>query len=86
MSGYKGVGWNKQTKQWRAQIRQGGKQKSLGLFADKRKAAKAWDAAARLHGLTEVNFPRKGETKAPVRNVRSTAQVAAAKAKVAPSA
>ena len=84
-SGYKGVTWNKGNKKWDARITvPGGSRMRLGEYADKKEAAKAWDAAARLQNRTEVNFPRPGtdETKALVRAApRSPAEIAAAKAK-----
>ena len=85
MSGYRGVTWKKREKKWYAQILEGGRRKSLGLFTDKKAAAEAWDEAARRQRppRTAVNFPRleKGETKAPVRTRRPPAQLAAAKGK-----
>lgn len=50
-SGFKGVYWSKQCEKWMAKIVVGGKQKHLGLFVDKQKAAQAYDkAAAKIHG------------------------------------
>jgi hypothetical protein len=50
-SGFKGVGWHKQTEKWRAYIIADGRTYHLGLFPSKEDAAKAYaDAAIRLHG------------------------------------
>ena len=46
-SGYKGVGFHKQTGKWRARIKINRKEKHLGLFADALNAAYAYDDAAR---------------------------------------
>jgi hypothetical protein len=48
-SGYKGVSFNRDNKNWRARIRVLGKQKELGSFSSAKKAALAYDAAARIH-------------------------------------
>ena len=47
MSGYQGVSWHKRDEKWEASIWQEGKRKSLGEYADKKDAAKAWDDATR---------------------------------------
>jgi hypothetical protein len=44
---YKGVGWHAQRGKWRAYIVVDAKQRSLGLFADERRAAAAYNRAAR---------------------------------------
>lgn len=50
-SGIRGVSWHKATGKWIAAIRDGKKQRHLGLFADKDMAAKAYATAAQqLHG------------------------------------
>ena len=46
-SEYVGVGWDKETKRWKAQIRHLLKNQHLGLFDDEVDAAKAFDAEAR---------------------------------------
>jgi hypothetical protein len=50
-SGYKGVGFHKQTKKWRAYITTGQKLKHLGLFESAEQAHEAYKSAAKeLHG------------------------------------
>lgn len=50
-SGFKGVSWNKRSGKWRSQIWKDGVTHHLGLFADLREAASAYDKAAlELHG------------------------------------
>lgn len=58
-SQYKGVYWFGGQREWRANIRSGGKQVYLGAFSNERDAALAYDAAAReLHGRYAVlNLP-----------------------------
>jgi hypothetical protein len=58
-SRYKGVSWQKDAQAWRPRIRVDGKLKSLGLFADEREAAQAYDrAAVAFFGpFARINFP-----------------------------
>jgi len=57
-SGYKGVSWHSQTKQWRAKICLNYKTYHLGLFDDPIDAALAYDKASKsLHGVfARTNF------------------------------
>ena len=56
-SGVKGVSWHAQAGKWQAKIRDGQKQRSLGLFGAKEEAANAYaNAAHSLHG----EFARHG--------------------------
>ena len=58
-SGYKGVHWDKRDNKWRATISMENRKKSLGYFTDPIEAARAYDAAARLHHgeYASLNFP-----------------------------
>ena len=48
-SRYKGVTWHKATEKWRAQIKVHGKKMHLGLFISERKAADAYQQAAKQY-------------------------------------
>ena len=65
-SRYKGVGWNKQLKQWRSRIYCNYKEIYLGCFRDEAEAARVYDTKAKeLYGeFACLNFPPKQETKA----------------------
>ncbi len=58
-SGYKGVSFHAQRRKWRADIRDGNKQRHLGVFAEKREAARAYDVAAKqvFGEFAVLNFP-----------------------------
>lgn len=58
-SGFRGVSFHKATKKWQAAIACKRKWKSLGYFATREDAARAYDAAAlQLHGeFARLNFP-----------------------------
>lgn len=60
-SGYKGVGWHKTTKKWRARISINNQLIHLGLFQNKIEAAKAYDIMASKHfgNFAKLNFPTK---------------------------
>lgn len=45
----RGVVWCRRVKQWRAQIRVGGKIKHLGYFESEQEAAAQYDLAAKIH-------------------------------------
>lgn len=50
-SGFRGVYWDKGSKKWRAKITLGNKEMYVGIYADKKSAALAYDGAAtRLFG------------------------------------
>lgn len=48
-SGYIGVHWHTQSKQWHTYITVNGKRKYLGRFDDKREAARVYNLAARMY-------------------------------------
>ena len=48
-SAYKGVSWHKKANKWSGQIRVGNVKHHLGLFANEREAAEAYNAAAVLY-------------------------------------
>jgi hypothetical protein len=58
-SGFKGVSWHAQSRQWRAQVRVYGKTLYCKGFASKEAAAQAYDTAAKkFHGeFAVLNFP-----------------------------
>jgi hypothetical protein len=58
-SGYKGVSWDARRNKWDSYIIVNGVMIHLGLHADVRKAAEAYDAAATLHfgKFARLNFP-----------------------------
>jgi hypothetical protein len=62
-SKYKGVGWDKWAKKWKAQIQTNGKSKHLGLFTSEEEAAEAYNKEAiKLFGehalLNEIETPQ----------------------------
>lgn len=58
-SHYVGVGFSKNTKKWKARIKNGGKDIHLGLFGNEIDAAKAYDNKSweLYHKLSILNFP-----------------------------
>lgn len=61
-SAFKGVGWDRRTGRWYAQIKANGTRYWLGRFTDELAAAHAYDIAAqKLHGaFAWLNFPEVG--------------------------
>lgn len=59
LSKYLGVSWDSGSGKWRAHIRIKGGRLALGRFFDEAEAARAYDAAARLHHgvFANPNFP-----------------------------
>lgn len=47
-SGFKGVSWNRRCGKWISYISSGGRRRHLGLFRSKHKAARVYDAEARI--------------------------------------
>lgn len=61
-SGYAGVTWNKKAQRWQAQANFGGKNRYLGLFANKDEAGEKMLAFRALHGYIETaQIQRTGE-------------------------
>ncbi len=56
-SKFVGVSWDKQNKKWKAAIRIGGKQKTLGLYHDEKETARMYDEQAAFLNRP-VNFPQ----------------------------
>lgn len=58
-SQYRGVSWNKEMKLWYARVGVDGKQTVIGKFTNELEAARAFDAAARIHHgeFARLNFP-----------------------------
>lgn len=65
ISKFKGVWWNKDKQKWNASIWINGKKKHLGIFADERMAAMAYDIAARQHfgDFANLNFKEEDENR-----------------------
>lgn len=65
-SGFRGVGWHQRKGLWQARISIDSKLRTLGYFADKDSAARAYDEAARQHygEFARLNFPKEGELQA----------------------
>ena len=59
-SAFRGVNWDAKSSKWKAQLKVGGKTKSLGHFEDESKAARAFDEEARKH-FTEETLPLQGQ-------------------------
>lgn len=62
-SAFRGICWDRQISKWRAETWYDGRKRFLGNFTDERRAADAYDAAARRwHGRqAKLNFPKAGE-------------------------
>ena len=59
---FKGVYFHKQSGKYRANIWSMGKETHLGYFDTPEDAARAWDAAAKQLGRTDLNFPNDEES------------------------
>lgn len=60
-SSFKGVGWSKEKKRWKARIKVNKQEKNLGYFEDEKEAARAYDRAAReaFGEFARLNFLEK---------------------------
>lgn len=72
-SRYKGVSWDRKSRKWRSQIEVGRrKAKWLGLFASQRKAALAYDRAARRHFGRFAYQNLKADRQTPHRGMKAS--------------
>jgi hypothetical protein len=71
-SRYKGVGWDRRSRKWRAVLCVNGKKQSLGYYEDEIEAAKACDRAARKYKgeFAVLNFPIPLPVRGPEDNHR----------------
>jgi hypothetical protein len=61
-SKYRGVGWNKASNKYEANIKYDSKQRRIGLYEDEQEAAREYDRAAREYGEKgQLNFPSEKE-------------------------
>ncbi len=65
-SRFKGVSWHAQRSRWVANICVNYRTRYLGLYSTEAEAARAYDAAARVHfgRFAALNFPGRGERRA----------------------
>lgn len=78
-SRYKGVGWHKATRSWRARIKVDNRTEELGGFSDEEAAARAYDRRARVAfgEFAVLNFPCVQPSEAlPTDPVRAKGQIA----------